>query len=1198
MAASLALDAAAGSNALNLTAVGMSGEINDKPSAFSIQTPMMPGTPLASQSVSAPRAQEEGEGAAAPLAPHQLERIAQLHALARQFMADPSILPVLTGIPPIELIPAPLSIDTWHDNMAVLEHRRAAQAMLQVAQQATQGKADVFSEQAAVALTRDLEERVRKRRMRESEERRLIGEVSRKFLEAHNARILAAQQAWANKKAALGSAGTGSASPGRAGGADSGAPPPPGLQRYKLDNTLLREQLRQLLPMDGLNAEPDALSQRADQAFLRDVQSLASKQGQDAATRFARRYLLTIMRISKGEAWSVAPVLDTLLSSGSAPGAAPLMGGMGTPTPLLRQRRDTESGLKRTQSAFGDTSLSFALSTASAPAAATPGAGAAHEGDTASIASSMGSAGASSRAAVSAPGSNRYGGGAGPSHPHAHIATHQHHHHHHHRSAGGMQGGRARAGTAASFTSSRRDSMLSLGSEDHHPQGGAEGTGAPRTSGRRSLLGSHSLSASSAQGGATPHSSSPSQATGGIGAPGNATLALRHSTPQDRVLAMVSLVGEHSVGVRVAQWADVYRAVYAGVLRTAGLAPAPGGPPPQRQGAAALAASSVQGASSSASLPSTTATTGESTPPGTPLPSTPRTTASTALGGAVPGTPPAFRLPANRVGSGGGGLYATAPPTAPHSTIHAAMHDLRAYAVLLSKALLQRYPLLLQLPVGRCGDGASSAVSRVGHDGGTGTGTAAAPPLARNQSMRVTASTRSLWTNSGEGGSAETAPGTPSPGGAGGGGMVSLAGPLGRVIEDALHALVYETAMGVCIAATAAQDVQAARQMLEAGLCSRAAATASASAGAGLPGWQGAPMAPPCVFGLTHTWCAEGEIGCTKGHEGEGGGCLSPSCTPPPPLAGTASRLATHVFLPAVASLAQLGHATRYPSAKVAAIRACLAAVGHGCVIEKRMQAALQETQGEGGQADGVQLEPLGGVVGGAHEAAIAEEEADEADATPVQQVVHQVVVGSGAAAAVLSSPAADALGVADAPAAGTTITVTASTPAEQPASSSESKRQAAAARRAAWLAAAAESDAPSDSAGGGGAVEGSAGEATAAAGAAPAPTPLAVHVGADDLMPRLIFVLACAWDPTLGVSTASDAAAGGPECGVPKLARPFATLLYCDEGVSPERALGEDGYALVSLRAAAMHLQGLAAERIQEAQAAAAAAVNPTQPA
>ena len=53
----------------------------------------------------------------------------------------------------------------------------------------------------------------------------------------------------------------------------------------------------------------------------------------------------------------------------------------------------------------------------------------------------------------------------------------------------------------------------------------------------------------------------------------------------------------------------------------------------------------------------------------------------------------------------------------------------------------------------------------------------------------------------------------------------------------------------------------------------------------------------------------------------------------------------------------------------------------------------------------------------------------------------------------------------------------------------------------------------------------------------------------------------------------------GGPPPGA-ALVRPLASLAYLEECTPADRALGEDGYALVSLRGAATHAVGIARAR------------------
>jgi len=89
--------------------------------------------------------------------------------------------------------------------------------------------------------------------------------------------------------------------------------------------------------------------------------------------------------------------------------------------------------------------------------------------------------------------------------------------------------------------------------------------------------------------------------------------------------------------------------------------------------------------------------------------------------------------------------------------------------------------------------------------------------------------------------------------------------------------------------------------------------------------------------------------------------------------------------------------------------------------------------------------------------------------------------------------------------------------------------------------------------------------------------------IGADDLMPRLCFVLAracllCASSGAAasGAAASGAAASGAAACGGGAF-RAFAEVCFLEECTPEDRLLGEDGYVLVSLRGALMHVLVLA---------------------
>jgi len=874
-------------------------------------------------------------------------RSAALALATSRLQAAPQLRTLLGGLPDLEVPPPPLSLDAWHDSLAVIEHGRAASATM-----GAKG-ADVFSEAAALALSRDLEERLRRRRVREADERRLVGDLSRRLLDAQNALIQAAQAARAARLAVSSPAGDGEAVPAAPGSPRASGPSaaePPGLQRFKLDLTLLRDVLKPLMPTPAGEAESEAHAARAEAAFARDIRGLVRVGRVPEATRFLRRYVLTLLRVSRGELLALGgPIAAPVFAQGRAgPDATPV------PNRTLRPVAGAAGALRRTQSAFES---GFVAGSGSADVAVVLG--------------------------LAQPGSKRYGSA----------------------SAGGSVSGRSRSGTAGSSNS------VMGGGGERRDRGSS-------VSSLTDIVASVGVSVVGAAVALSPRASL-AEAVGG----GGLTVRVGSSKPasaMDRVRALSTAVGEHSAGVRAAQWAEVMRTVYAGVVRTAGLPPVPGGPPATRVQAGALASGggglgSPGGAAASPGAPF-------SSPPGVGRRVMP------ASGERGP-----FLTPGSSALLSRGVL-----PPAPPSTLASAVLDVRCYASLLTRALNGRLPYLTSLPVGE------------GPEGGS----------------------------------------------------VNLSPALGRAVEEGLHVLVYDTLLAVCAAAAGPAEAEAASLM----------------SGGGQPpsddvnsnvGWP-LHTAPPCVYGLSHVWCAPHERGCALATPACGRG--EGTCAPP---RGSAASLARAVYAPALAALAAFAASARSPYGKLTALRAALTAITAGAAVEKSLgKAMVDEARGE-------------------------EEEGGQ-EQTPAP--AHVEASGS-----------------------------------EEPREPS-SRPSAGAARRAAWAAQSAVS---------------------AAAVPVPVPSPAfdTTAVGADDLMPRLCFVLAGVWDTGkpggggggLGSPRALFTRPGGPSSpgnrseGVdmappgPLLLRPLAQLAYVEETCPADRVLGEDGYALVSLRGAAMHTLSIA---------------------
>jgi len=78
--------------------------------------------------------------------------------------------------------------------------------------------------------------------------------------------------------------------------------------------------------------------------------------------------------------------------------------------------------------------------------------------------------------------------------------------------------------------------------------------------------------------------------------------------------------------------------------------------------------------------------------------------------------------------------------------------------------------------------------------------------------------------------------------------------------------------------------------------------------------------------------------------------------------------------------------------------------------------------------------------------------------------------------------------------------------------------------------------------------------------------------IGADDLMPRICFVMARAFRRTSSGSASSSLSGAQYVFSLLRM-RPFAELCFLEECMPQEKLLGEDGYTLVSVRGALMHV-------------------------
>ena len=344
-----------------------------------------------------------------------------------------------------------------------------------------------------------------------------------------------------------------------------------------------------------------------------------------------------------------------------------------------------------------------------------------------------------------------------------------------------------------------------------------------------------------------------------------------------------------------------------------------------------------------------------------------------------------------------------------------------------------------------------------------------------------------------------------------------------RTVQEALHTLVYDTLLDLFSVQHDAAD------------------EAWADACATLRG------VPPCVYGMPHVYCSGNEAGCTAATPGAAGGVLAD-----PSIAPTAAGRAAAVYAPAVALLREVSR-QRTPLAKTAALRAAMTTINLAAGVERDILAraatcptctgfGVSSTSlgrvslgdaaiggggaggGSGGggtgsgwasrRSSGSSWGSSGSIGGGSLTAALTSALA-EAGSSPVLAGVRGSRTGStGAAASTSSSVLA---GGDDTP-----------NRASPPLLSSRMRSRGRSGTQV-------------------------------------------VALGADDLMPRLCFILAVVASASLPTE-----------------------LEYCDACLPEDRRNGEDGYAVVSMHGAVMHVRQLA-EAHRSATAAAAAGTTDT---
>jgi hypothetical protein len=419
----------------------------------------------------------------------------------------------------------------------------------------------------------------------------------------------------------------------------------------------------------------------------------------------------------------------------------------------------------------------------------------------------------------------------------------------------------------------------------------------------------------------------------------------------------------------------------------------------------------------------------------------------------------------------------------PRNTLAAAIADLTAFTTLFTKGLLQKYPFLTSVPIARP---VADDVPRTPFSSPTSSSSSfvAAPPAAAAPSLARTASFL-LGGGGGGGGGGARKPSSSSSSAAAASVPLfptDLTTATHRSAQEAIHVIAYSTLFRVVAAHTAPQDADAA------------------------PALAHIHPFPPCVYGLTHTFCAPDEPGCTRTlsrsrlravdegpstpaaaarddddderrEGGAGASQLRRSVSASAPVcsvgaAGTplghAAEAAEAYYRAAVECMAILT-AQHSPLTKVGALRASLVAINHGALVEKGMAAVKEREEKERGEGGGTER-------GGGPE--------EEGGTTADLRGASSAVAGQR-----VRSPGSPLAGAAGGRAGG---------PLLSPASP--------------------------------------------------------VAVGADDLVPRLCFVLVRS-----------------------RPRRVFAELAYLEECMPVDRSLGEDGYAVVSLRGAVMHVLYLA---------------------
>lgn len=379
----------------------------------------------------------------------------------------------------------------------------------------------------------------------------------------------------------------------------------------------------------------------------------------------------------------------------------------------------------------------------------------------------------------------------------------------------------------------------------------------------------------------------------------------------------------------------------------------------------------------------------------------------------------------------------------PRATVDAVITDIKNYTTLLAKGILIKYPFLTSLSVARSHLNDHSDLNSSGI--GTTTNNSTNGP-SRKDSITSTSSTSNMHT-------------------------VDLSSAVLRCAQEAVYILVHETLSAIFAAHTVEPDSEAAEA------------------------FRYMRHQPPCVYGLSHAFCAEDEPGCTL-HTSVDSNPLHGSMmkfssnndekTP----YGHAAALAEITYRAPIECLHIL-RKQRSPLTKLGALRTCLNAVTHGALVERAINAKQQ-------QQSLTNKKPVFTTT--------TTNTSNNSIASPTKEDT----AFTSSMLKVEISPSTTTNNLRNKNPQITPITLR--TPSNHPTELSSSSSPIAVG-------------------------------------------PLSpVAIGADDLVPRLCFVVARA-----------------------RIYRFFSELAYLEECMPHDRSLGEDGYAVVTLRGAAMHVVYLA---------------------